>query len=107
MTAPDARHQRFADRGSWRILIAGSTGLIGSALVDFLRAGGHEVLRLVRRPPATAADIRWDPDEGELEAPRLEGIDAIVNLAGEPVAERWTAEHKRQIRNSRVNGTAL
>ena len=106
-TALDERHQQFADRGTWRIVLAGASGLIGSALADFLRAGGHDVLRLVRRPPSLAQEIRWDPGEGELEAARLEGVDAIFNLSGEPVAERWTAEHKREIRDSRVNGTAL
>ena len=107
MTVRDERHEQFAARGRQRIAVTGASGLIGSALVDFLRAGGHEVLRLVRRPPRMDDEIHWDPAQRELDAARLEGLDAIVNLAGEPVAERWTAAHKREIRDSRVDGTAL
>lgn len=107
MTVRDERHEQFAARGRQRVAITGASGLIGTALTDFLRAGGHEVLRFVRRPPRADDEIRWDPAERELDASRLEGLDAIVNLAGEPVAERWTAAHKREIRDSRVNGTAL
>ena len=103
----DERHARFADRGRLRVAITGATGLVGSALADFLRAAGHEVLRVTRRRSAVAGEIHWDPEEDQLEASRLEGIDALVNLAGEPVSERWTSEHKRAIRDSRVNGTAL
>ena len=107
MTAGDDRHAQFADRGRQRIAITGASGLIGAELVRFLRDGGHEVLRLVRRAPQGADEIRWDPANAGIDAGRLEGLDAIVNLAGEPVAERWTAAHKREIRDSRVNGTAL
>jgi uncharacterized protein (TIGR01777 family) len=103
----DARHQAFASHGRQRIAISGASGLIGAELVRFLRAGGHEVLRLVRRAPASNDEIRWDPRTPTIDSARLEGIDAVVNLAGEPVAERWTAAHKRDIRDSRVDGTAL
>ena len=103
----DARHQAFASRGRQRIAITGASGLIGSELTRFLRAGGHDVLRLVRRTPAAPDEVRWDPRTTTIDAPGLEGVDAVVNLAGEPVAERWTAAHKRGIRDSRVEGTAL
>ena len=107
MTARDDRHAQFADRGRQRIAITGASGLIGAELVRFLREGGHEVLRLVRRAPQAQDEVRWDPANAAIDAERLEGVDAIVNLAGEPVAERWTTAHKREIRDSRVNGTGL
>lgn len=90
-----------------RILISGSTGLIGSAAVAALAADGHEIVRLVRgsaRPGALA----WDPEAGRIDAAALEGFDAVVHLAGESIAGgRWTAERKRRIRDSRVAGTEL
>jgi uncharacterized protein (TIGR01777 family) len=98
-----------------KVAITGSSGLIGSALTSHLRAGGHEVLRLVRRPPAAAGEIQWNP-RGPIAGPiagtpraappGLDGVDAVVNLAGEPVASgRWTAARKREIHASRVEGT--
>jgi uncharacterized protein (TIGR01777 family) len=113
VTAADLeRHQRFAGRGTLRVAVTGSGGLIGSALLPFLTAGGHEVRRLVRgeRPGAghaAAGDIRWDPERMTIDAAALEGLDAVIHLAGEPVAERWTEAHKRAIRESRVRGTGL
>jgi uncharacterized protein (TIGR01777 family) len=90
------------------IAITGSTGLIGSALAEELRAGGHTVRRLVRserhRRPG---DALWDPAAGRLDPHALDGIDAVVHLAGEPIAQRWTTEAKRRIRESRVRGTEL
>lgn len=88
------------------VLITGSTGFIGSALVASLTAGGHRVMRLVRSKPAPAAgEVFWNPAIGSIEMPGLEGMDAVVHLAGENIAERWTAEKKARIRDSRVNGT--
>jgi len=91
-----------------RILVTGSTGLIGSALVPFLRAGGHEVVRLARAPlRGEESVVLWDPEGGKLEPSALEGFDAVVHLAGENIAGRWTAEKKARIRDSRVRGTRL
>jgi uncharacterized protein (TIGR01777 family) len=96
-----------------RVIITGSTGLVGRALVRSLLADGHEVTRLVRgdaqgfRAPGTAA-VHWDPERGEIDAPALEGHDAAVHLAGENVGEgRWDEEKKRRILESRVKGTTL
>jgi hypothetical protein len=88
------------------IAITGATGLIGSALADRLRARGHIVRRIVRSNPAPG-DVLWDPSRDLLAAGALTGVDAVVNLAGEPIAHRWTAERKAALRESRVRGTAL
>ena len=94
-----------------KVAVTGSSGLIGTALVASLRADGHEVIRLVRRPPRGADEARWDPraaDAGLVPyAPGgLDGLDACVHLAGAGVADRrWTARYKAEIRASRVLGT--
>lgn len=92
-------------RAPLRIAIAGASGLIGSELSRRLQGDGHTVLRLVRREPKGDGEVRWDPEGGSVDAAGLEGVDAVVNLAGENVGERWTAERKRRIRASRVDGT--
>lgn len=109
MTAADLeRHESFAERGTLKVAITGATGLIGRALVPFLTTGGHEVTRLVRRRDALApGDAYWNPERGEIDAAALDGMDAVINLAGETLSERWTPAHKRAIRDSRVKGTAL
>ena len=89
-----------------KVLVTGSTGFIGSALVAALAAAGHQVTRLVRRP-AAAGEVRWDPAAGNIDAGGLEGHDAVVHLAGESITGRWTAAKKQRIRESRVNGTRL
>lgn len=90
-----------------RITVAGSTGLIGAPLVRSLRADGHDVVRLVRRPPKAADEARWDPAGGTVDAAALHDADAVVNLAGAGVGDhRWTAAYKRELRDSRVLGTA-
>jgi len=92
-----------------KILISGSSGLVGRALVPHLTKGGHQVVRLVRAPPAPGeAAVFWDPDAGTLDAAPLEGFDAVIHLAGEGIAAgRWTEAKKARIRDSRVKGTAL
>lgn len=89
------------------VLVSGSTGLIGTALVRELEGGGHRVVRLSRSRRGGDA-VRWDPMAGEIEAGRLAGIDAVVHLAGEPLTGvPWTSEKKSRIMNSRVTGTRL
>ena len=92
-----------------RVAVTGATGLVGSALVPALRAAGHRVDRVSRRPPeAGSTDIQWDPGRGQLDPRALEGVDAVVNLAGESIAaRRWTESVKERIRRSRVAGTRL
>jgi uncharacterized protein (TIGR01777 family) len=90
-----------------RVLIAGASGLVGSALIPALEAEGAEVTRLVRSS-ARAGEIEWHPNSNQIDATQLEGFDAVINLAGENIAAgRWTDEQKRKIRDSRVNGTRL
>jgi hypothetical protein len=90
-----------------RVLVTGSHGLIGTALVAALERDGHEVVPLVRSPPGPG-EITWDPARGELDPSGLDKIDAAVNLAGEGLAEkRWTPEQKQRIRDSRVRSTDL
>jgi len=90
------------------VAISGATGLIGSALVARLRARNVRVRRLVRTARREAPDdIVWDPMRNVLSPADLEGADAVVHLAGEPLAHRWTAARKRAIRESRVRGTEL
>ena len=90
-----------------RVLVTGSTGLVGSALVPFLTTGGHTVSRLVR-DGGGEHDLTWRPQRGEIDEKGLAGFDAVIHLAGESIAEgRWTAEKKARIRDSRVRGTAV
>jgi uncharacterized protein len=91
-----------------RIVIGGSSGLIGTELVDSLRKDGHEVLRLVRRKPSAASEIFWNPATGELDFAQLSGCDVIINLAGAGVGDsRWTDKYKALIFSSRVDSTSL
>lgn len=102
-----SRHDRFAHQPPLRIAMTGASGLVGADLKAFLTNGGHEVIPLVRRPPAEN-EIYWDPSRSEIELERLEGLDAVVHLAGESIAGgRWTPERKAAIRDSRVRGTRL
>ncbi|KWX00233.1 epimerase [Carbonactinospora thermoautotrophica] len=92
-----------------RIAVTGSSGLIGSTLVPALRADGHEVIRLVRRAPQAADEVRWDPrkPDGGVDVAELAGVDAVITLAGAGVGDRrWTDAYKQEIRDSRVLGTA-
>jgi uncharacterized protein (TIGR01777 family) len=89
------------------IAITGTTGLIGTALVARLRAGGHRVVRLVRRDPGPD-DVLWDPSDNQLDAARLAGVDAVIHLAGAGIGDkRWTDQYRRTIRESRVASTEL
>ena len=90
-----------------RVVVSGASGLIGSALVPALRQAGHEVVRLVRRAPASPEEIEWDPATGTIEAAALAGVEAAVNLNGAPIDRRWTAEHRKEILASRVESTRL
>jgi uncharacterized protein (TIGR01777 family) len=90
------------------IVVSGASGLVGRQLVAFLRSGGHTVYRLVRRTPAAQDEISWDPQAGKIDAAALEGMNAIVHLAGESIADgRWTHARKQRILASRVDGTRL
>ncbi|MCG7202743.1 TIGR01777 family oxidoreductase [Streptomyces arenae] len=90
-----------------RIAVAGASGLIGSALVRSLRADGHEVVRLVRRAAHGTDEVCWDPGGQYVDTAGLAGCDAVVNLAGAGIGDhRWTPAYKREIRDSRVLGTA-
>jgi uncharacterized protein len=89
------------------VLVSGSTGLIGSALVSALQEGGHRVRRLTRSGGSSEDVVRWDPSAGEIGASRIEGVGAVVHLAGENIVGRWTDAKKARIRDSRVRGTRL
>jgi len=101
-------HLKYRQSDPLRILVTGSSGLVGAALTSFLSTGGHTVLRLVRsRSEDGPFAVYWDPS-GILDASRLEGLDAAVHLAGESIAQgHWTEEKKQRIRESRVEGTRL
>ena len=102
------RHAAFADRPRLRVAITGATGFIGSQLAAFLSTGGHEVVRIGRgavRPGHV--DISWDPERGVLDAAALEGVDAVIHLAGASIASRWSASHREAMWKSRVDGTLL
>ncbi len=89
-----------------RIAISGSSGLIGSALVGHLKSEGHTVQRLVRRAPVAADEVTWDPQTGYVDLSALEGVNAIIHLAGAGVGDkRWTKKYKSEILNSRLLGT--
>lgn len=92
-----------------RIVISGSSGLVGTALVQQLRHDGHDVVRLVRGDRAPAADaVPWDPAGGRLDPAALDGADAVVNLSGAGIGDhRWTEAYKRTLAESRTRPTNL
>jgi uncharacterized protein (TIGR01777 family) len=92
-----------------KVLIAGASGLVGSALKGAFDGKGISVTDLVRQSPNIGLpEIEWHPDQGKLDSGELEGFDAVINLAGESIAEgRWTDDKKRRIRESRIQGTRL
>ena len=90
------------------IAIAGSSGLIGSALVYALRATDHRVLRIVRRAPSNADEVFWNPDTGEFDPRALDAVDAVVNLCGVNVGDkRWSGAFKQCLRDSRIGPTEV
>ena len=92
-----------------RVVVAGASGLIGTALVSLLRSSGHEVVRLVRNQHARAEDTRyWNPATGDIDDDAFDGIDGVVNLAGAGIGDRrWSERRKRELRLSRVDATEL
>ena len=94
--------------GPITLAVTGATGLIGSALVTLMRSHGHTVRRLVRSTQQLqAGDALWNPEADAIDPAVLEGCSAIVHLAGEPIARRWTAARKQELRASRIRGTTL
>lgn len=90
------------------IAVAGSSGLIGTALVYALRATDHRVVRIVRRAPSNADEVFWNPDTGEFDAGALRRVDAVVNLCGVNVGEkRWSGAFKQSLRDSRIGPTEV
>src|SRR6185312_13383731 len=91
-----------------KILVSGSHGLVGSAFIDSVRKDGVEVYSLVRGAPKSDLEIEWHPNHADLKVSDIEGMDVVVQLAGESIAEgRWSDDKKKRIRDSRVNGTAM
>jgi uncharacterized protein len=89
-----------------RILLAGASGFLGTALRERLAADGHDLRRLVRRTPESGDEIPWKPSAGHLDPAALRGVDAVINLAGASIGgQRWTASYKRKLRSSRVDTT--
>lgn len=89
-----------------KVLISGTSGMIGSVVAPYLASQGHEVVRMVRREPG-AGEVHWDPDAGTIDAAGLEGFDGIVNLATMPWPMRWTAEAKQRMRANRMATNGL
>lgn len=91
-----------------KILVSGSSGLIGSSLVPYFINGGHNVIRLVRkRTILNNNEVHWEPTRKEIDASKLEGYDAVVHLSGENVFGVWTSKKKAEIENSRVRSTSF
>jgi hypothetical protein len=91
-----------------RVVIAGSSGLIGTALVPALRRAGHEVVRLVRRQPSGKDERRWDPPNGRIADGVLDGADAVINLCGAGIGDRrWTEARKQILRDTRTTATEV
>ncbi len=110
VTARDlSRHLSVPGKPKLRIVITGASGVVGKALVPFLTTGGHTVYTLVRRKPAADHnEIYWHPGTGEIDAAALEGMDAVIHLAGENILQHpWTPAVKKRIVESRTHGTRL
>jgi uncharacterized protein len=90
-----------------RVVISGASGLIGTTLASSLRSHGVTVHRLVRRAPSEPTDLTWNPADGRLDARAIDGVDAVINLAGERIDQRWTESARRAIHDSRTQATSL
>ena len=89
-----------------RIIVAGASGLIGTAISRSLRSAGHDVGALVRRPPAAPSEFQWDPAAGSIDDLALKGADAVINLSGAGIGDRpWTRSRINELRNSRLGAT--
>lgn len=89
-----------------KVVLTGASGLLGQALAQSFASGGHEVLKLVRRPPSSPDEARWDPAGGQVDPGALRGAGLVVHLAGAGLGDRpWTAAHRREVMDSRVDGT--
>lgn len=91
-----------------KVLVTGSTGLVGKKIVSGLKDAGHQVVKLVRGETRGSDEFTWDPEGGKIDARAFEGVDSVIHLAGEGIAtKRWSAEQKAKIKDSRVKGTLL
>lgn len=100
-----AARKRYGDTTTMHIAITGSTGLVGSELIPLLTTNDHQITRLVRREPEEG-EARWDPQADTFDASKLEGVDAVVHLAGDGIADgRWNEAKKQRLRSSRVDAT--
>ncbi len=91
-----------------KVAISGSSGQVGSALASDFRSAGYDVLKLVRRPPESNDEVCWYPEEGHIDSKSLDGVDAVVHMSGEPMANgRWSVSRKSRIRRSRTRSTHL
>lgn len=108
------RHEKFSDKPRLRVAITGASGTVGRALQNFLTTGGHQVVVITRGSDEGKKDasagrdtIHWDIEAGEIEQEKLEGLDAVVHLAGETINQRWSDDARRRILESRRKGTTL
>ena len=103
------RHRELQSKAPGRVVVTGSSGLVGRQLVAFLRTGGHDVRTLVRRDPdREQGEFRWNPEAGSIDASAFEGVDAVFHLAGAGIADqRWTDDRMQLIRDSRIRSTNL
>ncbi len=102
-----ALQQRYRQAEPLRIAITGASGLVGRSLVAFLSNAGHDVIRMIRSGEPATDEVLWDAEHGIVDTDKMEGLDAVIHLAGENIAAgRWSEARKKAIRDSRVQGTA-